>query len=218
MADILTPAQDRPGLLSRAVKSFIVWLFRATGWRAAGTLPEGRKFILAGANHTSNWDFVVFLGVVNAMGVRPRYMGKHTLFRWPMRRFMLDMGGIPVNRGKKSDMVRQVADRIDAEDEFALVVAIEGTRSATTEWKSGFYRIAMAADIPIVCVGPDYGRKLGIIGPVIHPTGDYNEDMKVAIDFFKQLQPANPEKAVFPDGSGIGDTRLDLTGYPIREA
>ena len=169
MAHDLTFAEARPGPMSRAVKAFIIWLFRITGWRAAGQLPEGGKFVLAGASHTSNWDFIVFIGTVHAMGVRPRYMGKHSLFRWPMRRFMLDMGGIPVDRSKRTNMVQQVVERIHAEDDFALVVAVEGTRSPTTEWKSGFYRIALAAGIPIVCVGPDYDRKLGIIGPVIQP-------------------------------------------------
>ncbi len=201
--------------MSRAFNAFFVWLFGVTGWRVVGALPPGGKYVLAGASHTSNWDFIVFLGVVHEMGVKPRYMGKHSLFRWPMRRFMLDMGGIPVDRSKRANMVQQVVERIHAEDDFALVVAVEGTRSPTTEWKSGFYRIALAAGIPIVCVGPDYDRKLGIIGPVIQPTGDYEADMQVAIDFYKQLKPAHPEKALFPDGSGISDQRLDITDYPV---
>lgn len=216
MAEIVTQADDsRPGLLSRIAKAAIVALFKMSGWRAAGRLPPGGKYVLAGASHTSNWDFVVFLGVVEAMGIRPHYMGKHSLFRWPVRRFMLDMGGIPVDRGKRADRVKQIAAQFDAHDNFALVVAIEGTRSPTRDWKSGFYRIAIEAGVPIVCVGPDYEHKLGIIGPTIVPTGDYEKDMEPAFAFFKSLMPAHPEKTMFPDGEGIGPDRIDISRYPI---
>ncbi|MBB3764731.1 lysophospholipid acyltransferase family protein [Sphingomicrobium lutaoense] len=216
MGDIPTlDATHRPGLLSRLARAAVVGLFRLTGWRAAGTLPPGGKYVLAGASHTSNWDFVVFLGTVDAMGIRPHYMGKKSLFRWPVRRFMLDMGGIPVDRGKRADRVRQIAAEFARHEEFALVIAIEGTRSATRDWKSGFYRIALEAGVPIVCVGPDYEHKLGIIGPTIHPTGDFEKDMAPGFAFFKSLMPAHPEKTIFPDGEGVGKTRIDPGQYPI---
>ncbi|MCM8558007.1 lysophospholipid acyltransferase family protein [Sphingomicrobium sediminis] len=189
--------------LARFLKWAVMRWWRLGGWKAVGTLPESRKFIIAGAPHTSNWDFLVFLGVVETMGLKPRYIGKHTLFKGPLGGFMKAMGGVPVDRTKRVGMVGQVAEKIRAADEFALVIAIEGTRSPTTEWKSGFYRIAMEAGIPIVCAGPDYIHKLGIIGPIIHPTGDFEADMEPAYRFFKGLHPRHPKKAVFPDGSGL---------------
>lgn len=198
-------ADRRPGLISRFVWWCLIKLYQALGWRAVGTLPEARKFVIAGAPHTSNWDFIIFLGTVHAKGVRPRYIGKHSLFRWPIGGFMRDMGGIPVDRSKRADLVRQVTDAFEQHDDFGLIVAIEGTRSPTMKWRTGFYQIAMAAGVPIVCAGPDYDRKLGIIGPVIHPTGDFDADMAPAFDFFKRLKPRHPQNALFPDGGGFSD-------------
>jgi len=205
MGDTAPSARPRPGILSRLVNGLLVTIFRAMGWSAIGELPRERKFILAAASHTSNWDFLIFLGTIDAMGIKPRYMGKHTLFRWPLRRFMLDMGGVPVDRTAAHDMVHQMVDQFAAHDEFALVVAVEGTRSPTTRWRTGFYRIAVAAGVPIVFAGPDYERKLGVIGPTIWPTGDYEKDMEVGYAFFKTLKPKIPERALFPDGSSMAD-------------
>ena len=199
------PIPRRPSLLARILKAAVLRWWRVGGWEVEGSIPPATpKFIIAGAPHTSNYDFLVFLGVVDTLGLTPRYIGKHSLFRWPLRDFMLAMGGVPVDRRRsKGGMVRQVADRIAAEDEFALVIAIEGTRSPTTEWRTGYYRIAQEAGIPIVCAGPDYEEKKGIIGPVIHPTGDMERDMAPAFEFFKSLVPAHPDKVRFPDGSGL---------------
>lgn len=197
------PGDPPLGLASRLVKWLLLQWYRLSGWRTEGALPDERKFVIVGASHTSNWDFLVFLGTVEALGVRPRFMGKSSLFRWPMEGFMRGLGGVPVDRSARRDMVQQMADQFAAHDEFALVVAAEGTRSATTQWRSGFYRIAQAAGVPFVCAGPDYVRKRGIIGPTIWPTGDFDADMAPAYAFFKALRPKHPERALFPDGSGL---------------
>ncbi|MCJ7421248.1 1-acyl-sn-glycerol-3-phosphate acyltransferase [Sphingomicrobium astaxanthinifaciens] len=188
--------------LARLLKWASLRWFRTQGWRVVGTLPETDKFIIAGAPHSSNYDFLVFVGVVEHFGITPRFLGKHTLFRWPIGGFMRAMGGVSVDRRKRANMVQQVVEKIAAADDFALVIAIEGTRSATTEWRSGYYRIAQEAGIPIVCAGPDYANKLGLLGPIIHPTGDMEADMEPAMRFFKSLCPRHPEKVRFPDGSG----------------
>ena len=200
-----TAAQSGPpmSLPARLLKWASVRLFEKGGWKVVGTLPPDlKKFVIAGANHTSNFDFIVFLGVVEHFGLTPRYLGKHSLFRWPIGGFMRAMGGVPVDRRKRANMVAQVVEKIEAAEEFALVIAIEGTRSATTEWRTGYYRIAMEAGVPIVCAGPDYTNKLGVLGPIIHPTGDMEKDMAPAMQFYKSLIAADPSKAVFPDGSG----------------
>ena len=153
-----------------------------------------------GGPHTSNWDFLVFLGTVHALGRRVRFIGKDSLFRWPMGGFMRDLGGVPVDRSAPQDLVGQIVDQFAVHEDFVLVVAPEGTRSATRRWRTGFYQIALKAGVPIVCAGPDYSRKLGIIGPVIHPTGDYESDLKPAFAFFRSLVPRHPERAAFPPG------------------
>lgn len=194
-------ADTRLGPMSRLVYRVLIGLFRRAGWQAAGTLPPDRKFVILGASHTSNWDFIVFLGTIEALGRRVRFIGKHSLFAWPIGGFMRAMGGVPVRRDTRQDLVAQVVAQFARHDDFALVVAAEGTRARTTRWRTGFYQIALQANVPIVCAGPDYARKLGVIGPVIHPTGDYDADMKPAFAFFRGLHPRHPERAAFPPGS-----------------
>lgn len=199
----MTQHTDLPRLnpLARLLYWLIIQWYERSGWTAVGTLPTERKFVIVGASHTSNWDFLVFLGTIRKLGRQVRFIGKHSLFRWPLEGFMRGLGGVPVNRTTSKDLVRQVVDQFEAHDDFALIVAAEGTRSYTEKWRTGFYQIALQAGVPIVCAGPDYPTKRGIIGPVIHPTGDYATDMKPAFAFFRSIRPRHPERAGFPPGS-----------------
>ncbi len=200
MGETQTATSDFPplGPISRTIFGLLLLWYRRSGWTAAGAIPAARKFIIIGAPHTSNWDFVVFLGTVHARGRRVRFIGKRSLFRWPMSGFMRALGGVPVDRGTRQDLVGQIVDEIAAHDDFAMIVAAEGTRNRTTKWKTGFYQIALRAGIPIVCAGPDYPAKLGIFGPIIIPTGDYEADMAPAFAFFRSLKPRFPERSAFP--------------------
>lgn len=187
--------------IARFVKWLILKWYNLSGWNAEGRLPPDRKMVLVGASHTSNWDFLVFVGTIEALGRNVGFIGKNSLFKWPMGNFMRSLGGIPVDRTKRQDLTAQVVEQFRARDELLLVIAAEGTRSYTEKWRTGFYQIALNAGVPIVCVGPDYPRKRGIIGPIIHPTGDYDADMKPAWVFFRGLAPKNPERAGFPPGT-----------------
>ena len=172
--------------------------FRRGGWRVDGSLPPVRKFILVGAPHTSNWDFLVFAGVAAHFDRHLSFMGKDSLFRGPLRNLMLALGGVPVDRSTSTDLVRQMTEEFAKRDDFVLVIAPEGTRSKADRWRTGFYRVALAAGVPMVCAGPDYEEKFGRIGPVIHPTGDYDADMAPAFAFFRTLKPKYPERATIP--------------------
>ena len=180
------------------LRSILLW-YRWSGWRPQGVLPDVPKMVIVGASHTSNWDFLVFLGTVHAVGRKVRFIGKHSLFRWPLGGFMRALGGVPVNRSAPRNLVSQIAEQFSSNDDFVLIVAAEGTRSRTTRWRTGFYQIAIAAGVPIVCAGPDYPSKRGVFGPVIYPTGDYDRDMAPAFAFFRSLRPRHPERAAFPD-------------------
>ncbi|GAA4008656.1 lysophospholipid acyltransferase family protein [Sphingomonas swuensis] len=189
---------------ARLVKHGFVRWFDRGGWSVEGFLPLPDKAVVMGGPHTSNWDFLVFVGAMERMGVQASYIGKASLFRFgPMARFMRGLGGIPVERGMKNDLVAQVSDRLRAADRMLLVIAPEGTREATTEWRMGFYRIALAAGVPIVPGGPDYGRKAAVFGTPIWPTGDPEKDLKPAWEFFRSLTPLHPDKVLFPDGTGM---------------
>lgn len=200
MRQSLTATSDFPplGPVSRALLWLMLTWYRRSGWTAAGDLPDIPKLIIVGAPHTSNWDFLVFLGTVNAGGRRARFIGKRSLFRWPFGGFMRALGGVPVDRGARQDLVGQIVEQIRNHDDFLMIVAAEGTRNRTTRWKTGFYQIALRAGIPIVCAGPDYPAKRGIFGPIIHPTGDYEADMAPAFAFFRSLRPKFPARSAFP--------------------
>lgn len=183
---------NTPGasLASRLVFWLIFRIYRLRGWKIDGRLPADlKKFVLVGAPHTSNWDFPVFLGATEDIGIRPSYLGKHSLFRWPLMRFMVDMGGIPINRAKPGNYVEQVAAAFDQSDELALVIAPEGTRHSNGRWKSGFYHIAMMAGVPIVIAWIDRSRRQIGIGPAITPSGDYRADLARIADWYRSAWP-----------------------------
>lgn len=179
----------KPSLLSRIVRRIIMVLYRWKGWKLDGHLPDLPKFVIAGAPHTSNWDFVFFIGATAEEGVQPNFMGKHTLFQGMMRNFMFDMGGIPIDRTKRSNVVEQVAAEFEQRDRLALVIAAEGTRSSNGEWKSGFYNIARAANVPIVPAWVCNERRILGFGPAIVPTADYGETLLEIARFMRSKLP-----------------------------
>lgn len=145
--------------------------------------------MVTGAPHTSNWDFVFVLGAVEQLGLKPAFIGKHTLFRWPLTRFMRDMGGIAVDRRKRANFVDQVVAEFSVRDELALVVAPEGSRGSDGTWRSGFYHIALNAGVPIVPAWVDNARMRGGIGDPIMPSGDYRADMARIAAFYRSKRP-----------------------------
>lgn len=185
-----------PGLAARAVRRLLLLLYRMRGWKASGEVPEPRRFIIIAAPHTSNWDFVNFLGLTADLKVRAHFMGKLSLFKWPIGGFMKQMGGIPVDRHNASNAVQQMVDEFARRTEFMLTVAPEGTRGKAKKWRTGFYQIAMAAKVPMVVGMMDYGTKTGGLGPLIWPTGDFRADMMKVLEVYKSCIPKFPERAV----------------------
>lgn len=181
--------------LSRIAWRTLLTLYRWKGWKVEGHHPGVGKCVITGAPHTSNWDFVFFLGGVHHFGMQPSFMGKHTLFKWPMTRFMRDMGGISVDRSRQSNYVGQVAQAFTEADELALVVAPEGSRNSNGRWRSGFYHIAHAAGVPIVPGWVDHATKRGGLGPPIMPTGDFAADLAKIAAFYRSVRPDCPRFA-----------------------
>ena len=196
-----TDPNRRPSLLSRLVQRILLALYRWKGWTLEGRRPDCDKFIILGAPHTSNWDFVYFLGLVDALGIRAHFMGKRSLFRWPLGGFMRDMGGVAIDRSSRNNMVQAMIDEFAARDEFMLTIAPEGTRGAVRQWRTGFYHIALGAGVPLVCGLMDYGTKTGGLGPEIWPTGDYRADMEKVAAFYRSVTPRHPEKGLTDFGN-----------------
>lgn len=163
------------------------------GWRIVGEPPPFPKYVAIGAPHTSNWDFAFFLGVVSHFRIPGRVVGKESLVRWPFGRLMRRLGVIPLRRDSGQGLVEQMAGEFAARDRMALVVAPEGTRRRADHWRSGFYRIALAAEVPIVFSFVDFGTKTAGLGPTLYPTGDISADMEIIRDFYSPIQGKNPQ-------------------------
>lgn len=169
-------------------------IMRFTGWRVNGRFPDIPKFVLVGAPHTSNWDFVLFLGVIFHLKENVRYMGKAELFRPPYGWFFYWCGGIPVDRSKSTGLVDQMVDFCNRSKRFVLVITPEGTRHHVTEWKRGFYHIAVQAGVPIVLAKVDGRHKTVHLGEVFHPTGDVEADLRSIQEAFAGLEGINPKQ------------------------
>ncbi len=167
---------------------------RLAGWRVEGKLPDLPKFLIIGAPHTSNWDFVLFLGVIFHLKADVRFMGKAELFRSPFGWFFYWCGGVPVDRKKSTGLVEQMVEACNKSDKFILTIAPEGTRHYVREWKMGFYHIAKSAGIPLVMAVVDGKHKAVRVGQMFQPTGDMNEDIKTIKGFFSGVVGINPKK------------------------
>lgn len=152
-------------------------LFRLTGWRPLPEIPDLPKFVVIAAPHSSAWDFIVGIAYVFALRLDVRYLGKAELFVWPLGVLMRWLGGIPVDRTSPHGMVEQTVARFGAQDTLIVALAPEGTRKPVEKWKSGFYRIAVGAGVPIVPGFFDNGRKLVGLGRPFYPTGNTEEDI-----------------------------------------
>jgi len=167
---------------------------RWVGWRVDGLLPDIPKFVLIGAPHTSNWDFVLFLGVIFSLRANVRFMGKAELFRPPFGSFFRYCGGVPVDRTKPAGLVEQMVKASRESERFILTIAPEGTRHHVQEWKRGFYHIAKSAGIPIVMAVVDGKHKTVRVGQVFRPTEDMEADMKSIQGFFTGVVGINPRR------------------------
>ncbi len=180
----------------RRGNAFTTWLavslMRLTGWRFEGAFPDVPKCVLLVAPHTSNWDFPTGVMAMYALGIRGTFLGKHTLFRFPLGIVMRFLGGVPVDRAAAGDVVGETVRHVQSHPSALIVISPEGTRSLTTRWKSGFYRIAERAQVPIFPVGFDFPRKTIVFHPLVTVTGDMDRDVAALQALYR------PSMAKFP--------------------
>jgi 1-acyl-sn-glycerol-3-phosphate acyltransferase len=158
-----------------------------------GSWPDLPRLVIIVAPHTSNWDFVVGLFAKLALGVRARFIAKHTLFKGPLGWFLLWLGGIPVDRKAAGGVVESAIEALRTAEKLLLVITPEGTRRKTREWKSGFHRIACGAGVPILPVAFDYRKRAIIFEPVFEPSGDYAADLATLRSGFEAAMAYRPE-------------------------
>jgi 1-acyl-sn-glycerol-3-phosphate acyltransferase len=174
-------------------------VLRILGWQISGQKPPINKYVIIAAPHTSNWDFPVTLMVCFAMRLRIYWVGKSSLFPWPVGWLMRWLGGIPVDRSKANNLVQGTIDAFNHAERLTVVVPPEGTRGKVTHWKTGFYYIAQGAGVPIALAFLDFKEKIGGIGSIFYPTGDITADMQEIQKFYKGISGKNPQQ--FNDGS-----------------
>lgn len=151
------------------------WLLKILGWTVHAEFPDTGKYVLIVAPHTSNWDFPLGILAKTALKLDARWMGKHTLFRGPAGWFFRALGGVPVRRDQALNMIQQMADLFADPGPMVLALAPEGTRTRKNHWKTGFYHIARAAQVPIAMAYLDYSRKEVGLGGTFYPGDDIAE-------------------------------------------
>lgn len=170
-------------------------LLRLFGWKAKGwdKLPD--QCVILGHPHTSNWDFCIFLLARWAMRLRINFVGKHTLFKPPLGWLMRAIGGVAVDRSGGKNSVAAIAEVFKHHEKLALGIAPSGSRSYNTHWRSGFYHIAKAAQVPLVLGYVDYTSKtVGVSNFSIDLTDDLTADMDKIRAFYAELSGRYPEK------------------------
>lgn len=175
---MIRPVPELPPAVPRRGSPLWRWIgrtvMRLAGWGIEGTFPDRAKLVLAVAPHTSNWDFLHGAAAMFALDLKASFIGKHTLFVWPLSGFLRWMGGIPVDRSAARGIVGEVVDRFRGEPSRVLAIAPEGTRRKVERFKTGFLHIARGAGVPVVLVGLDYATRTVRIGPCF----DVGEDIE----------------------------------------
>ena len=163
------------------------------GWKVMGDFPEGEKFVVLAAPHTSGWDFVWGRLYYNTIRKSVRFMINEKFFFFPLNIWIRSLGAIPVKHDRKSSLVDQMVHEFEERDNFLLTITPEGTRSRVKRWKRGFYHIAIQAKVPIVLGFIDYKKKeLGIF-TYVNPSGDLKDDLEIIRKHYENVQGRFPE-------------------------
>jgi 1-acyl-sn-glycerol-3-phosphate acyltransferase len=168
-------------------------ILKRCGWKIADSLQLPAKCVICIAPHTSNWDFIMGVLFKSAVGLKAHFFMKKEWFRFPLGNIMRCIGGIPVDRSKKTSLTDQIAAEFDKHNTFYIGVTPEGTRKYTEEWKKGFYIIAQKANVPIMLAYIDYAKKELGYGRLLQPTGDIDADINEIKAFYKGVSGKKPE-------------------------
>jgi len=180
------------------IKLLCALYFKLAGWKFVNNTPADlRQYVLIGAPHTSNWDFIFAMTVFIKAKIKGHFAIKKELMIGPLKWIFTNMGAIAIDRkaissNKKKSTTEAMAELFKGKTDLIMMVAPEGTRGFRDKWKSGFYYTAVKAGVPIVIAYADYSKKELGLGMVIYPS-DYEKDMKAIMDFYKNVTPKNPK-------------------------
>jgi len=186
---------------------FSKWLLKTAGWTAVVTVEEPKKSVICVAPHTSNWDFLIGELSYLALKRKSSFLIKKSWFIFPLNYVFDAIGGVPVDRSKRTSVTQQMVEEFDRRETFHLAITPEGTRSLSQKWKMGFYHIAVQANVPIQLAYIDYGKKELAIREVFYPTGNEEADLLKIQDYYKNIQARFPDRfnlsAINRDNNGI---------------
>jgi 1-acyl-sn-glycerol-3-phosphate acyltransferase len=151
-------------------------------------VPKEKKYILVVAPHTSWTDFAIGKIALTAMNVKTTFLIKKELFFFPLGDYLKYLGGYPVNRKNAANLTDKLAEYIKEKEEIAFLITPEGSRKRVETWKRGFYYIALKAEVPLALGYLDFGARKGGIGPIFHPTGNYEADLKEIQKFYRGMK------------------------------
>ncbi|MDX1479425.1 MAG: lysophospholipid acyltransferase family protein [Saprospiraceae bacterium] len=172
-------------------------IFRLFGWRVENEIPADlKKFVLIAAPHTSWWDF--FVGILSRAVIDRdiRFLGKKSLFKPPFGWILRALGGYPVDRQQRHNLVEQVVRLFQEHEHFAIALAPEGTRRKVERFKTGFYYIARGAGVPIIMAQMDYGNRVVRFSRPFYPTAEIEADMQRIWEHFKGIRGKRPELGI----------------------
>ncbi len=191
--NFLTP-ERRCGIIAGMVSRLALLALHLLGWELIGQRPTAKKYVMVGAPHTSNWDFLYFYLGALAFKIRISFMIKDSAFIGPLGPILRWMGGIPIDRSKHHNVVEQMVQAFADREELALLVPPSGTRQRTDYWKSGFYYIALGAKVPLVLAIMDFEKQEVGIQRVYEPIGDIKKDMAVIRSVYEPVAAKFPQE------------------------
>ena len=166
------------------------------GWKVGKILPEESKCVIAVAPHTSNMDFIIGKLAYTSIGRTASFLIKKDWFFFPFNHFFNSIGGIPVDRDRRTSITDKLVVEFEQRDKFQLAITPEGTRKRTHKWKKGFYFIATKANVPIVLAALDYGTKTVSFLDTFYPTGNFDDDIKIIREKYNDIEAKHPEQFV----------------------
>jgi len=173
------------------ISIFILWLL---GWKVSKPYFQEKSYVIVAAPHTSNWDFVFGRLAMSALKVPQKVLMKKEMFFFPLNYILRGLGAIPIDRAGNMKMVDYIISVFKANPDFIFSISPEGTRSYTEKWRTGFYQIAMQANVPLVFGRLDYKLKSLEMSPVFYPSGNLIKDFEEIKAYFSHSTGLNPEK------------------------
>lgn len=175
------------------------WILKLAGWKSVYQVEEPAKSVICVAPHTSNWDFIIGKLYYWSLNKKAGFLMKKSWFFFPMGYLFRAMGGIPIDRSKRTSVTQQMVEEFNRRSVFHLAITPEGTRKPNPDWKKGFYYIAKGAGVPIQLAYLDFGKREMGITEVFYPTDDEEADFKHIFNYYKGVEAKKPENFLIPE-------------------